>query len=288
VLAPLSFFSEHEHIEFSGYPLLSWLSRTFPSLRPLIRKEGRRQSLAWVKPVLALRAEAGLQPGKHPLFEGQHSSELVLALFSSLLGVPQPDWPPQTKVTGFCFYDRKDGQEALPPELGRFLDSGPAPLVFTLGSTAVLTAGDFYGESLAAARTLGRRAVLLAGTNAVRDPGPDVCVTDYAPYSLVFPRAEAVVCSGGVGTLSQVLRAGTPALVVPFANDQPDNAARCSRLGVSRTLPRKRYGRENAAGMLGELLADPAVRSRSGECAKVIAGEDGVRSACDAIEKHLP
>lgn len=287
VLAPMSFLSEHEHLEFSGYPIVSWLSRTFPALRPLLRKEGRRQSLDWVRPVLELRAQAGLPPGKHPLFEGQHSPSRVLALFSRLLSDPLPDWPPNTTITGFCFHDRKDGQESLPPELARFLDSGSPPLVFTLGSSAVLTAGDFYAESLAAARTLGRRALLLAGTNAVPGLGPDAFVADYAPYSLVFPRAEAVVCSGGVGTLSQVLRAGTPALVIPFANDQPDNAARCARLGVSRSLPRTKYRRDRAAATLQDLLSDASARTRARECAGVLAAEDGVRAACDAIESLL-
>jgi UDP:flavonoid glycosyltransferase YjiC (YdhE family) len=287
VLAPISFFSEHEHLEFSGYPVVCWLSRTFPSFRPLLRKEGRRQSLAWVKPVLALREDAGLPPGKHPLFDGQHSPALVLALFSRLFSEPQPDWPAATTVTGFCFHDRKDGRDSLSPELARFLDSGPAPLVFTLGSSAVLAAGDFYTESLAAARSLGRRAVLLAGTNSVPGLGPDVCVADYVPHSLLFPRAEAVICSGGVGTLSQVLRAGTPALIVPFGNDQPDNALRCGRLGVSRSLHRRRYRRDGAAGVLGELLADTTARRRATECATILRSEDGVRTACDAIEKQV-
>jgi UDP:flavonoid glycosyltransferase YjiC (YdhE family) len=287
VLAPMSFFSEHEHLEFSGYPIISCLSRTFPSLRPLLRKEGRRQSLAWVRPVIDLRAGTGLPPGKHPLFDGQHSPFLVLALFSRLMSDPQPDWPAKTTVTGFCFHDKKDGRDTLAPELARFLDAGPPPLVFTLGSSAVLTAGDFYAESLAAARALGRRALLLAGTNSVRDLGPDAFVADYAPYSLVFPRAEAVICSGGAGTLSQVLRAGTPALVVPFANDQPDNAARCARIGVARTLPRGKYRRDRAAEALRGLLGDASIRTRTKEAAGVIASEDGVRTACDAIESLL-
>jgi UDP:flavonoid glycosyltransferase YjiC (YdhE family) len=287
VLAPISFFSEHEHIEFSGFPVISWLSRSFPSTRPFLRKAGRHQSLGWVRPVLALREEAGLPPGKHPLFDGQHSPHLVLALFSRLLAGPQADWPPRTTITGFCFHDRKDQKDSLPDDLARFLDAGPPPVVFTLGSTAVLTAGDFYAESLAAARAVGRRAVLLAGTNSIAGLGPDVFVADYAPYSLLFPRAEAVVCSGGVGTLSQVLRAGTPALVVPFANDQPDNALRCVGIGAARTLARKKYRRDRAAEALSALLADPSVRERARDGARTIAGEDGVRTACDAIEGML-
>ena len=39
---------------------------------------------------------------------------------------------PQTVITGFPFFDR-DGEAGLPPDLARFLDDGPPPIVFTLG-----------------------------------------------------------------------------------------------------------------------------------------------------------
>ena len=87
----------------------------------------------------------------------------MLALFSEVLGAPQPDWPPHTRQCGFAFYDRLDKGTGTSSELTQFLDSGPAPIVFTLGSSAVMVAGDFYVESAAAAAELGRRAVLLVG-----------------------------------------------------------------------------------------------------------------------------
>ena len=46
-----------------------------------------------MEPVYRLRAELGLPRGEQPLLAGQHSPKLVLALFSSVLGKPQPDWP---------------------------------------------------------------------------------------------------------------------------------------------------------------------------------------------------
>ncbi len=61
-----------------------------------------------MEPVYRLRAELGLPRGEQPLLAGQHSPTLVLALFSSVLAQPQPDWPPNTRVTGFAFYDRRD------------------------------------------------------------------------------------------------------------------------------------------------------------------------------------
>src|SRR5581483_1267503 len=113
------------------------------------------------------RAEIGLPPATgNPLVDG-HSPLLVLTLFSGLLAAKQPDWPPQTVVTGFPFYDQ-DGGTGLPTELARFLADGPSPIVFTLGCSASTVAGRFYETSIAAAKRLGRRAVFIAGKN-VRD-----------------------------------------------------------------------------------------------------------------------
>ena len=140
-----------------------------------------------------LHRELGLPPVLDPLFDGQHAPGLVLALFSTVLAQPQPDWPPQTRVTGFPFFDQ-DAEYVQADELRRFLDAGPAPVVFTLGTSAVLTAGDFYSESLKAVRLLGRRAVPLVGNRsdnlrAGRISG-DALACSYAPHSELFPHRQ--------------------------------------------------------------------------------------------------
>ena len=191
----------------------------------------------------------------NPMFEGQHSPTLVLALFSEVFAKPQPDWPPQTKITGFCFYDGHH-EAQMPPELLRFLDNGAPPIVFTLGSSAVWVARDFFKESIEAAKRLGRRAVLLIGDER-NLPGtlPEgIIAVDYAPYQSLLPRACAVVHHGGVGTTSQGLLAGVPTLIVPFAFDQSDNAEHAYKLGTSRTLYRKNYFAPRVANELHELL----------------------------------
>jgi UDP:flavonoid glycosyltransferase YjiC (YdhE family) len=283
VLSPISLFSIHEPTEISGHPIVSAMTRGPIWLRKFVRGMGRRQTRGWAGPLLDFRKELGLPTDAHPLFDGQHSPQRVLALWSSVLGSPQPDWPRHTSVTGFCFHDRRDGTEALSPGLTSFLESGPPPIVFTLGSTAVQDPGRFFEESAAAAKALGKRAVLLGAAPAA----PDVWVEPYAPYSLLFPKCEAIVCSGGIGTIGQALRSGTPFLVVPHGNDQPDNAARCARLGLARSLGRHAYRRERVAEGLRALLADGAARSKGRECARTIAQEDGVAAACAALEKLL-
>jgi UDP:flavonoid glycosyltransferase YjiC (YdhE family) len=76
-------------------------------------------------------------------------------------------------------------------------------------------------------------------------------------------------------------------LVVPFAHDQPDNAARVERLGVARVLYPKHYTAERAAAALRTLLDDSAAGRAAEAVAARIRVEDGVSAACDAIEEYL-
>ena len=84
------------------------------------------------------------------------------------------------------------------------------------------------------------------------------------PIQRFFPRAAVIVHSGGIGTSAQALAAGRPMLVVPFAFDQPDNAARLQRLGVARAIPRKHYTAKRAYAELSRLLTDPAYAASAG------------------------
>jgi rhamnosyltransferase subunit B len=292
VLAPISFFSAHD------FPVLPLLPRLAVVLRRLGPGAGRalvglakRATRHWPEPVRRLRTEIGLSPGKHPIHEGQFSPELVLAMFSRVLAKPQPDWPPNTRITGHVFYDGS-GRDGLSPDLERFLASGPAPVVFTLGTGVVgkgPAADSFYRESLKAVRILKLRSLFLVGKDPKsRLPVPlpkGVAAVDHAPFSKLFPRAAAVVHQGGIGTIGQVLRSGRPQLVVPFAGDQPDNALRVQRLGSAEVLYPRQYTAPRAARLLGDLLGESEYARRAGEVARRVRSEDGVSDACDAIEE---
>lgn len=286
VLSPIGFFSAYDPPVLPPYPALAKLRALGPVINGVIVNVGKFTTRGWLKPVRQLRSELGLPPGKNPLFEGKHSPELVLGLFSPLLAQPQPDWPSQTVVTGFALYDRAQPSQDLPPQLQQFLAAGPPPIVFTLGSSAVMDPGNFYIESAAAAQQLGCRAVLLVGESRLPELPSGVAAFDYAPYSQLFPVAAAVVHQGGIGTTAQVLRAGRPMLVMPYSHDQPDNAARIVRLGVGRAISRHDYRRNRVVAELRQLLHSNYATSATqvGQC---IAAEDGVRSACNAIEKRL-
>ncbi|HEX8493237.1 MAG TPA: glycosyltransferase [Pyrinomonadaceae bacterium] len=289
VLAPTSFFSIHDPLVPPLFPQIVHLLRLHPSIARTFVRLTKRLTASWVENVYRLRADLGLPRGEHPIFEGQHSLTMVLAMFSKALGEAQPDWPRQTLITGFPFYDRKDAA-GMPPALEQFLDDGPAPIVFTLGSSAIFAAGDFYQQSILAAHQLKRRAVLLIGdaVNMPAEPLPDGIVAfEYAPYGEILPRAAAIVHQGGVGTTGQAMRAGVPMLVVPFNHDQPDNAMRIARLGVGRSLTRNHYKAKRVAAELNQLLSEPRYARKAAAVGQVVRSEDGARAAADAIESIL-
>ena len=292
VLAPASFLSEWDP---PVLPELSFL-RNLRVLGPAVNRwiYGRLPNLytrKWVDPVRRLREELGLPAGRNPLFEGQHSPDLVLALFSPVFATPQKDWPDRTVVTGFVTCDRDPYGEEMNEKLDRFLGEGHPPIVFTLGSSAVFEAGNFYRDSAKAATALGKRAVLLVGKGLIQDvPDPlpgGVAAFPYAPYSEIFPRCAALVHSGGIGTVAQAMRSGKPSLAVYYGFDQPDNAARMARLGTGKVVPAKKYTADLAASLLREILDNPVYAERASSVGDRVRAEDGAGTACAAIERFL-
>ncbi len=288
--SPTLFFSAYDPPLIPGFP---GFSKGLRGLGPNFWGPFGR-STNWVASVLArpwhlLRKEVGLPPvrGFNPLTES-HSPVLHLALFSKWLADKQRDWPAQSRVTGFPWFDAED-DAGLPQKLARLLDDGEPPLVFTLGSAVVADAGPFYHHSAAAAKLIGRRAVLLVNNPRVLLPElPEgVVAFDYAPFSLLFPRAAAIVHHGGIGTTGLAMRSGRPSLVMPCAWDQPDNAERAARLGIARTIARNRYEPQRVSAELRLLLEDPAYSQRASEIATKVRQEDGVKAACDALESPL-
>jgi rhamnosyltransferase subunit B len=289
-LQPYFFMSAYDPPAIPDAPWLSNLRFLGPAFHRVLFWGLKRMMRSWFEPWHRFRAEIGLPPiAENPLLEGQRSAWLILAMFSKALADKQPDWPRQAVVTGFSFYDQ-DGEAGLHSELVRFLDAGLPPLVFTLGSAVVEDADPFYHCSAAAARLLGRRAILLVGKDPRNRPAslPEgIMAFHYAPYSELFPRAAAIIHQGGVGTTAQAMRSGRPMLVMPCAHDQPDNGERVTRLGIARTIARHRYTPARVAAELRELLDNPAYSQRASEVGEQVRKEDGVRAACDALEALL-
>ena len=291
VLQPFAMYSATDPPVLPVLPFAHWWQRRGPATWRALYALMRAASSPWLRVVEAERARLGLPPGRgHALFD-MWSPRLNLALFSTAIAAPQPDWPAHTVAAGFPMW-RGSGHDELPPELERFLAAGEPPVVFTLGSSAVYDAREFYTESARAAASLGVRAVLLTGPDD-RNPVPAALLSDriarfeYAPFDRLLPRAAATVHQGGIGTTAQALAAGRPMLVMPYSHDQPDNAHRCVRAGVARTIDRDHYTARTAARELAALLTDEQAKQSARTIGNQLAAEHGAERAAEAIERTL-
>ncbi len=286
VLAPMSLFSAIDPPYFQSAAWLLWARRLGVAPYRAFFSLARRIVRGWEAPLRDFRAELGLPPTRRVAqFEGQYSPTLNLALFSPLLQSPQPDWPANTIACGFALHDGPPPDSSTRAALSDFLGAGEPPIVFALGSSAVMIADDFWMHAVAAARSLGRRAILVTGTAPERLPEiPDsVRVFEYLPYSEVFPHAAAIVHQGGIGTLAQALSAGRPQLVTPVAFDQPDNARRVVRLGAARAVPFQKVTAGSLRRELTVLLSEPRYAQSAAWVGEQIRGENGARRACDLL-----
>jgi rhamnosyltransferase subunit B len=161
----------------------------------------------------SFRATLGLAPVEGIFRSYIHSPQLVLGLFPDWFAKPQVDWPRNTHLTGFVLHDEEE--MPLPAAAEEFLRSGPAPLLVTPGSAA-MDRSEFFRQTVAACASAGVRAMLVTNHPAQlpAELPQGIRAFPYLPFSRILPRCAGIVYHGGIGTLSQAVRAAVPHLVV--------------------------------------------------------------------------
>jgi len=230
------------------------------------------------------RAGLGLPPVRRIFASYLNSPELVLGLFPEWFAPVQPDWPPNTHLTGFIQYD--DGGEAREhEEAEKFLAAGPPPVLVTPGSAAK-DRTRFFAHLVRACKAEGLRAMLVTnhpGQIPAALPST-IRAFSYLPFSRVLPRCSAVAYHGGVGTLAQAVRAGVPQLVVAYAHDQPDNGRRIERLGLGLCLDEHRFSPADAGRCLRKITGSPEMSARCATFAPRVDAAAAAERACALIE----
>jgi rhamnosyltransferase subunit B len=231
------------------------------------------------------RATLGLPPARGIVHSWWNSPQRAIGLFPDWYAPPQPDWPPQLKVTGFPLYDER-GVSPVSSELDEFLREGTPPIAFTPGS-AMWKAEEFFGQAAEACDLLGRRGLLLSrhADHIPRDLPPGVIHVPYAPFSELLPRCAALVHHGGIGTTAQAMASGVPQIIMPFSHDQPDNADRAKRLGIAEIIPPDDFTADRLARVFSEMMDSPNVRDSCRAVAKRFEHNDAIARTCDLIEQ---
>ena len=281
-LAPTALRSFHQSPQMFGMLMQSWVPA---SLRRMQFWLADHVVDRLVGPELnRLRSDLGLPPVRRMMREWYFSPQLILGLFPEWFAPPQPDWPPQTRLTGFPLWDQS-GSESLAPELEAFLEAGTPPIVFAPGSA--MTSGEgIFAAAVEACLRLDRRGILLTKyPQQLPAPLPaSVMHCPFVPLSRMLPRCAALVQHGGIGTSAQGLAAGLPQIVMPMAYDQLDNAERLKRLGVAEILRRHRFTAANLVPALARLLENRVVRERCHHWAQQFDTSATLAESCAALE----
>ena len=290
-LQPSAFFSAYDPPALGPRPFLPKLRFLGPQIMRGILKLLIRPTYSWLTPITELRARVGLPPSsKNALVEG-FSPEGTLALFPAPFAAPKPDWPARVHQIGFPLYDVETTSE-LSPAVQQFLEQGPPPVIFTLGTAIIRMETNYFEVAYEALKHLGLRGVFLVGKTPRRIPpaamtDPRICITDYEPFSRLFPKGEVIVHQCGIGTTAQGLASGRPQILVPFAHDQPDNARRLEQLGVGITIPARRLNSLRLIEALNRVNADAGFATRAGNLASRLEVAEFDQRHCQAISGTL-
>jgi sterol 3beta-glucosyltransferase len=244
----------------------------------------------WYRPsVNSFRQSLGLRPYTPNHFYQILNSTLLLGAYSSKVIPHSPDWPESVQITGYWLPGANPEWQPT-PELAAFLEAGDPPVYVGFGSMSGRHPEQLANIVLEAIAKSGQRGLLLTGWGGLRaELVPDnVFVLDSAPHSWLFPRMAAVVHHGGAGTTAEGLRAGVPAVIVPFNFDQPFWGERIKAMGLGpNPIPQKNLSADRLARAITTAVTDSDMKERAHRCGEAIRAEDGLGSAVKTIQRYL-
>jgi UDP:flavonoid glycosyltransferase YjiC (YdhE family) len=244
----------------------------------------------WYRPfVKDFRRRLGLSRNDSAgLYRVLRSTPMLSAYSPSVIPHP-PDWPESIHVTGYFFLDSEaDWQPST--ALRAFLEAGEPPVYIGFGSMAGRNPEQLAKLVSEALVKSGQRGLLLTGWGGLRPElvPENVFVMEAVPHSWLFPRMAAIVHHGGAGTTAEALRAGVPAVIVPFVFDQPFWGARTKALGLGPDpIPLKKLTADALANAIRIAVTDSDIRQRAHLCGEAIRAEDGIGNAAKVVQRYL-
>jgi UDP-N-acetylglucosamine:LPS N-acetylglucosamine transferase len=232
-----------------------------------------------VAPLDALRASLGLAPDAGASLSAERTFSSFPASLDSEPAGSRMRAPFRARVV----------DEAPSGTLSAWAQANDArPLVYiTFGSIigGIERFRSMYRMALDAVAELPVRALLTTGKGlepaALGTIPPNVHVESWVPQRDVLPRAAALVCHGGSGTLLGGLAAGLPMVVAGVGADQPHNGRLVARAGAGVALTKP--GADELRAAIQSVLETPSIRAQAQKLAAEIAAMPTIESAIDQL-----
>jgi rhamnosyltransferase subunit B len=199
-----------------------------------------------------------------------------------------PDWfvgssgllHPAVQPTSFTLFQPKAITEQ--EKFDAFVQAFGPPIIFTAG-TVVEPPKDFFNESQLICEKLGRPGVFI-GVNTNSHTLPEyICSVNKLDMHKALPQSRLIVHHGGIGTMTQAMKAGIPQIIVPRVNDQFYNASRATAFGSAGIIVHKYYKADHVINVIRNLLYTEKLQSMRKELAAEMQTQQGCTQAANII-----
>lgn len=261
-------------ISFMGLP--SFLNRFSYKLSELGMK-------MMSKPINSFRRSVGLN-------NRYRKPQLPSIYGISPLFLQQPkDYPPNCHFTGFWL---DESTQELKKDVIDFIAGGEPPLLITFGSMPFKSKIDLPNSLEQLTKQLDTRLIIVKGwglNNTIElEKNKNIKVIDSAPYDKLFPYIKAAIHHGGIGTVSECLKAGKPFLTCPVLyplGDQHFWGTVAFKKGVGlKPIPLKKMDTNKLIEAAKNLLLNEKLHTNSKQLMEKLKKEDGVAHATELIE----
>jgi MGT family glycosyltransferase len=116
---------------------------------------------------------------------------------------------------------------------------------------------------------------------------PHILLAGHVPQLALLPHMSAVVCHGGLNTVSEALAHGLPLVVAPIRDDQLIIARQVADAGAGIGLHLGRLHATELRDAIRAVLDDPSYRAAAGAVRDSFAAAGGATTASDRLEKLL-
>lgn len=200
---------------------------------------------------------------------------------------PKPaDWGEFAHITGFWFLEQIKNWDP-PQDLLAFMEDGSKPFYVGFSSMLPKDPQRMTGVLLEALRQTGQRAVMVSGWGGLqsKDVPSNVFLTDSIPFDWLFPKIQAAIHHGGLGTTACAISAGIPSVFIPFGLDQPFWARTIHQLGAgTKPLDPNRLTTAQLVTAIETVVHDQAMRLKADQIGELVRSENGVEQAVHIIE----
>lgn len=205
--------------------------------------------------------------------------------------LPKPsDYPVSSLFTGF-WHSRSTLE--LPSDISNFLSGNKKTILITFGSMPFETSFELETTLQHICNNLDIKMIVVRGWGIVSSSieNESIKIIDSAPYDRLISKVDGVVFHGGIGTMAECLRAGTPFFTCPVIYPMGDQyfwGKRAFEIGCSpKPVALKKLSQEILISKVREILSVKAYRDTCKKMAEPLSREDGLGTAIEFVESHV-